>query len=52
MLLRGPEEHGGDGEEGQGGGLHERHSCSAHVRLQQRRRSDPQNARGRQLRCL
>lgn len=52
VLLSGTEEPGGDCEEGQGGGVHERHSGSAHVRLQQRRRPDTQDARGRQLRFL
>lgn len=39
-----------DGEEGQSGGVHEGDAGAAPVRLQQRRGSDPADARGGRLR--
>lgn len=52
ILRRGAEEAGAAGEEGQGGGVHQGNSSAAHVRLQQRRGADPQDARGGGVHCL
>lgn len=47
-----PEAPWRDGEEGQGGGVHEGDAGTAHVWLQQRRGADPPDARGGQVCCL